>query len=116
MDWLALPKTPFLLDTVRPDLTMLRVISRGLIAWSDVAPTEEYVKAQVPKYVPECIYEALGTLRVVRSRRSDGEGKENIDQQGGGAGAAGEESMDEGSESGEDLGDAGGDVDIQLLS
>ena len=112
MDWLALPETPFLLDSVRPDLMMLRVISRGLIAWSDIVPTEAWVKAQVPSYVPECVYKALGTLPVATMKKVNqvgGEGKENIDQ-------LAEEPMDEGSDLGEEIGDGSNALDLQLLS
>jgi hypothetical protein len=45
---LALPQTHFLLDYVRPDLMMLRVIARALILWSSVAPTNDWVLAQLP--------------------------------------------------------------------
>ncbi len=46
---IALPDTHFLLEYVRPDFLMFRVISRALILWDDVKPTEEWVEAQIPK-------------------------------------------------------------------
>ena len=48
---LALPDTHFLLDYVRPDLLMLRVIARSLILWDDVRPTSEWIDDQIPGMV-----------------------------------------------------------------
>ena len=48
---LSLPDTHFLLDYVRPDLLMLRVISRALILWDDVSPTAGWIDAQIPVVV-----------------------------------------------------------------
>lgn len=45
---LALPDTHFLLEYVRPDFLMLRVISRSLILWDDVKPSSEWVDSQLP--------------------------------------------------------------------
>jgi len=46
---IALPDTHFLLEYVRPDFLMFRVISRALILWDEVEPTEEWIEAQIPK-------------------------------------------------------------------
>ena len=46
---IALPDTHFLLEYVRPDFLMFRVISRALILWDEVKPTEEWIQAQIPK-------------------------------------------------------------------
>ena len=46
---IALPDTHFLLEYVRPDFLMFRVISRALILWNEVEPTEEWIQAQIPK-------------------------------------------------------------------
>jgi anaphase-promoting complex subunit 1 len=46
-----LPDTHFLLEYVRPDFLMLRVIARALILWDDVQPTDEWVQNQIPKAV-----------------------------------------------------------------
>ena len=48
---LALPDTHFLLNYVRPDLLMLRVIARSLILWDDVRPTSEWIEDQIPGMV-----------------------------------------------------------------
>jgi len=45
---LAIPDTHFLLDYVRPDLLMLRVIARSLVLWDAVEATEEWILDQVP--------------------------------------------------------------------
>ncbi|CAH2041755.1 unnamed protein product, partial [Iphiclides podalirius] len=53
--WLRPPPTPYLLDFVRPDLLMLRVIARGLILWDSIEPTEEWIEDQVPETIkPYC--------------------------------------------------------------
>ena len=46
---IALPDTHFLLEYVRPDFLMFRVISRAMILWNEVQPTEEWIEAQIPK-------------------------------------------------------------------
>ena len=48
---LALPDTHFLLDFVRPDILMLRVIARALVMWEGVAPTDEWVLGNCPEVV-----------------------------------------------------------------
>ena len=45
---LALPETHFLLDYVRPDLLLLRVIARNLVLWDDVQPTTDWLNSQLP--------------------------------------------------------------------
>ncbi|XP_050344648.1 anaphase-promoting complex subunit 1 [Nymphalis io] len=53
--WLAPPRTAYLLDFVRPDLLMLRVIARGLVMWDDIEASEEWVESQVPSTIkPYC--------------------------------------------------------------
>ena len=51
---LSLPDTLFLLDYVRPDLLMYRVIARALILWDDVDNSKEWIDAQVPRVVKNC--------------------------------------------------------------
>ena len=48
---LAVPDTLFLLDYVRPDFLLLRVWARGLVLWSQVQPTSDWVYSQVPAVV-----------------------------------------------------------------
>jgi len=45
---LSIPDTHFLLDYVRPDLLMLRLIARSLVLWDSVEPTEEWLLNQIP--------------------------------------------------------------------
>lgn len=44
---LALPDTHFLLDYVRPDLLLLRVVARSLVMWDSVEGSGAWVAAQV---------------------------------------------------------------------
>jgi len=57
----ALPDTHFLLEYVRPDFLMLRVIARALILWDDVEPSKDWVDAQVPAQVRKA-YEQMRDL------------------------------------------------------
>lgn len=52
---LSLPDTHFLLDYVRPDLLLLRVLSRALVMWDDVAPTRAWVAAQASAVYRVCV-------------------------------------------------------------
>eukprot|EP00941_MAST-03F_sp_MAST-3F-sp1_P006129 g6129.t1 len=46
---LAVPDTLFLLDYVRPDLLLLRVLCRSLVLWDSISGTLEWVDSQIPK-------------------------------------------------------------------
>ena len=91
---LALPDTHPLLDYVRPDLLLLRVVSRSLILWDSVEPSEEWVLAQVPKMIqdawaklgsPDLVYEKPASDAYVKwansvqvgvsNKAGEGEGK-----------------------------------------
>mmetsp|Transcript_17300 Transcript_17300/g.52626 ORF Transcript_17300/g.52626 Transcript_17300/m.52626 type:complete len:1817 (+) Transcript_17300:122-5572(+) len=48
---LQLPHTCATLDTVRPDVLLLRVISSALVRWTKVCPTFYWVSAQVPEFI-----------------------------------------------------------------
>ncbi|KAG5683225.1 hypothetical protein PVAND_012519 [Polypedilum vanderplanki] len=54
-DWMKPPETMFLLDFVRPDLLLLRVIARGLIMWNTVEPTAEWINSQISKSLSKII-------------------------------------------------------------
>eukprot|EP00814_Leptocylindrus_danicus_P021824 CAMPEP_0116010592 /NCGR_PEP_ID=MMETSP0321-20121206/4085_1 /TAXON_ID=163516 /ORGANISM="Leptocylindrus danicus var. danicus, Strain B650" /LENGTH=1159 /DNA_ID=CAMNT_0003479705 /DNA_START=267 /DNA_END=3746 /DNA_ORIENTATION=+ len=54
-----IPDTNFLLDYVRPDLLLLRVVARSLILWDDVLANDEWIEAQLPSVVKEN-YNLLG--------------------------------------------------------
>ncbi|KAJ8917136.1 hypothetical protein NQ315_012628 [Exocentrus adspersus] len=55
-DWMAPPETQYLLDFIRPDFLMLRILARSLILWNDVDPSKEWVEGQVPSTImPYCM-------------------------------------------------------------
>nr|CAH7720171.1 unnamed protein product [Callosobruchus chinensis] len=47
-DWMSPPGTQYLLDFVRPDFLLLRILSRSLILWDDIQPSKAWVESQVP--------------------------------------------------------------------
>mmetsp|Transcript_32182 Transcript_32182/g.96812 ORF Transcript_32182/g.96812 Transcript_32182/m.96812 type:complete len:347 (+) Transcript_32182:2649-3689(+) len=49
--WLQLPDTQVLLNTVRPDLQLLRVVARAIILWNTIRPSIEWVESQLPEAV-----------------------------------------------------------------
>jgi anaphase-promoting complex subunit 1 len=57
----SLPDTHFLLEYVRPDFLMLRVIARALILWDYVQPSTEWVEAQIPQAVRQA-YDEIRAL------------------------------------------------------
>ncbi|XP_063980252.1 anaphase-promoting complex subunit 1 [Diachasmimorpha longicaudata] len=50
-EWMRAPGTQFLLDFVRPDLLLLRILSRSLILWDEIEPTNSWVSSHVPDIV-----------------------------------------------------------------
>jgi hypothetical protein len=46
-EWFQPPDSAFLLDSIRPDFLLLRVISRNLIMWKYVLPTQEWIYSQL---------------------------------------------------------------------
>lgn len=56
---ISLPDTHFLLEYVRPDFLMLRVIARSLILWDDVQPSSAWIESQLPSAVQD----AYGQMR-----------------------------------------------------
>lgn len=50
-EWMRVPDTQFLLDFVRPDLLLLRILARSLILWSEIEPTKSWVSNHVPDIV-----------------------------------------------------------------
>lgn len=47
--WMKPPDTNYLLDLVRPDLLLLRILARGLILWDDIEPSHEWLQSQFPE-------------------------------------------------------------------
>ncbi|XP_045465674.1 anaphase-promoting complex subunit 1 isoform X2 [Harmonia axyridis] len=55
-DWMSPPETQYLLDFIRPDFLMLRIISKSLILWNDIKPSRDWLENQVPKNIrPYCM-------------------------------------------------------------
>lgn len=48
-NWMRPPETRYLLDFVRPDLLLLRMIARGIIMWRSIEPTTDWVNGQFPE-------------------------------------------------------------------
>lgn len=56
---LAVPDTLILLDSVRPDILMVRTLAKNLVLWDSVEPTVEWIEdAQVPEQLAKA-YKAL---------------------------------------------------------
>jgi anaphase-promoting complex subunit 1 len=47
----ALPTTRYLLDYVRPDMVLLRVLGYNMIMWNTIEPTEEWIERQIPESI-----------------------------------------------------------------
>ena len=75
---IALPDTHFLLEYVRPDFLMFRVISRALILWDKVQPTDEWIEAQIPKAANKA-YKEMREL--AESIQSGGSASKNEEQE-----------------------------------
>jgi anaphase-promoting complex subunit 1 len=45
---IQIPNTRFLFMSVRPDLLLIRVLSKNLIMWDSVEPSEEWLMNQLP--------------------------------------------------------------------
>ncbi|XP_069677644.1 anaphase-promoting complex subunit 1 isoform X2 [Periplaneta americana] len=55
-DWMKAPDTQYLLDFVRPDFLLLRIVARSLILWNDILPTSEWVESNLPDTIkPYCL-------------------------------------------------------------
>jgi hypothetical protein len=46
-EWFAPPDSAFLLDSIRPDFLLLRTVSRNLIMWKHVLPTQAWLLSQL---------------------------------------------------------------------
>lgn len=52
-----IPDTMVLLDYVRPDFLLLRILSRNLIMWGGIKPNKNWVEGQVPLFMKEILNE-----------------------------------------------------------
>lgn len=50
-EWMSAPNTQYLLDFVRPDLLLLRILSKSLILWDEIEPSKTWVSSHVPEIV-----------------------------------------------------------------
>jgi hypothetical protein len=48
---IGLPDTLPMLDYIRPDFLLLRVVSRNLIMWSQIKPSEKWINDQLPEFI-----------------------------------------------------------------
>ena len=67
---LALPDTHFLLEYVRPDFLMLRIIARSLILWDDVEPSRSWIDNQLPSAVRDA-YAQMRVQAEYMARKTD---------------------------------------------
>jgi anaphase-promoting complex subunit 1 len=45
--WMDAPKTSFMVEFVRPDLLLLRTLTKGLVLWDSVTPSPAWLEGQV---------------------------------------------------------------------
>ncbi|KAJ3142783.1 Anaphase-promoting complex subunit 1 [Geranomyces variabilis] len=50
---LGVPTTSYLLNRLRPDILLLRILCANLIMWDHIEPSKEWVEKQVPAYIAE---------------------------------------------------------------
>jgi len=62
--WFDAPDTQFLLDFIRPDFLLLRLLSRGLIMWDSIYPSTEWVESHIPAIIRQCDSSATGIEEV----------------------------------------------------
>ncbi|XP_055636412.1 anaphase-promoting complex subunit 1 isoform X2 [Toxorhynchites rutilus septentrionalis] len=60
-NWMKPPETTYLLDFIRPDLLLLRIVARNLILWDDIDASTEWVHGQIPQTLSEIIKQRLQT-------------------------------------------------------
>ena len=49
--WMEAPDTQFLLEFVRPDFLLLRVLAKGLILWDEVMPSLAWLNSNIPEII-----------------------------------------------------------------
>jgi len=61
-DWMKGPDTQYLLDFVRPDFLLLRMLAKNLILWDEVLPSVEWVESHIPESIrPYCLVKPKAT-------------------------------------------------------
>ncbi|KAJ2964310.1 hypothetical protein NQZ79_g837 [Umbelopsis isabellina] len=56
---IGLPDTLPMLDYIRPDFLLLRVLSRNLIMWSQIKPSENWINDQLPEFIKSALNEQV---------------------------------------------------------
>jgi anaphase-promoting complex subunit 1 len=77
---ISLPDTHFLLEYVRPDFLMLRVIARALILWDEVEPSNAWIRSQLPVAV-QSAYAQMRDLAQNLSHQTTGSSPANQDKE-----------------------------------
>lgn len=57
VQWLKVPDTQNLLEMVRPDFLLLRVLAKNLILWSKIEPTAEWIESHIPSIIYKNAFE-----------------------------------------------------------
>lgn len=74
---LSIPDTHFLLDYVRPDFILLRVLAKNLVLWDSVEPTKEWAEKQIPGMIQT----ALAAAELPASEQDDDIDHETMDME-----------------------------------
>lgn len=57
--WVTAPDTQTLLEFVRPDFLLLRTLAKGLIMWSSIVPSKEWIDSHLPSVVANYAFRKL---------------------------------------------------------
>lgn len=49
--WLTVPDTQNLLETMRPDFILLQVLAKNLILWDEIRPDNKWIESQIPPII-----------------------------------------------------------------
>ncbi|OTF73812.1 anaphase-promoting complex subunit 1-like protein [Euroglyphus maynei] len=60
--WLEVPETQNLLEMVRPDFLLLRVLAKNLIMWSAISPTAEWIDSHIPTIIYDHAFQRNTTV------------------------------------------------------
>ena len=85
---LAVPETLFLLDYVRPDLLLLRVLCRSLVMWDSVLPNAEWIESHVPLMLRACMERLRHAAPPLPGLESETSSDSDSDSQEDGAGSS----------------------------
>ncbi|XP_062701630.1 anaphase-promoting complex subunit 1 [Aedes albopictus] len=60
-NWMKPPDTTYLLDFIRPDLLLLRIVAKNIIMWHEIDASTDWVYSQIPRALSELIRNRLPT-------------------------------------------------------